>query len=185
MIFELDGPDGGIEKIVPVTAVDKGAAVPAKSDITIKEPTTDTTVSTKIIPVSGVTKPTSTVNIKLNGTKVKTTQSDTEGKFSADVGDLKAGSNLIVAEVLDGTSAVIGTSAPVTIKFDTVVPKLTSLTIKEGDEFFAGSSITFVGVGDEGLKTVQIKVGEKTVLLTEDKTKQGTYTGVLLTSTFE
>jgi len=59
----------------------------------------------------------------------------------------------------------------VTIKFNTEVPKLTSLTIKEGDEFFAGTSINFVAVGDPSLKVVQIKVGDKSALLQEDKAK--------------
>lgn len=120
-----------------VTAVTKDTTPPPKSDIVIKEPTTNTTVSTKTLPVSGTSKPTSSVNIKLNGTKVKSTQTDTNGNFSADIGDLKAGDNIIIAEVLDGTGAVAGTSAPVTIKFNTEVPKLQTLTIKEGDEFFA------------------------------------------------
>lgn len=185
VIFELDGPNGGIEKVVEVTAVPKGDTTPTKADIVIKEPTTNTTVSTKTILVSGTSKPTSSVNIKLNGTKVKTTQTDKDGVFSADIGDLKPDENLIVAEVLDGTGAVVGTSAPVTIKFNTEVPKLTSLTIKEGDEFFVGSSITFVGVGDPSLKVVQVKVGDKSAQLLEDKTKLGTYTGVLKTSDFE
>lgn len=171
VVFELDGPGGGVEKTVTVTAVDKSTTPPAKSDIVIKDPMTNTTVSIKTIPVSGTSKPNSKVNIKLNGTKVKDTQTLEDGKFSADIGELKAGDNIIIAEVLDGTGAVIGTSAPVTIKFNTEVPKLNTLTIKEGDEFFAGSSITFVGVGDPSLKIVQVKVGDKTALLTEDKNK--------------
>jgi hypothetical protein len=185
VIFELDGPGGGIEKVVEVTATPKDTPPPAKSDIVIKEPTSNTTVSTKIIPVSGTAKANSKVNIKLNGTKVKDTQTLEDGKFSADIGDLKAGDNIIIAEVLDGSGGVAGTSAPVTIKFNTEVPKLTSLTIKEGDEFFAGSSINFVAVGDPSLKVVQIKVGDKSALLQEDKTKIWTYTGVLKTSDFE
>lgn len=171
VVFELDGPNGGIEKTVEVTAIEKGAPVTTKTDIVIKEPTTNTTVSTKTLPVNGTSKPTSSVNIKLNGTKVKSTQTDASGNFTADIGDLKAGDNIIIAEVLDGTGAVAGTSAPVTIKFSTEVPKLDTLTIKEGDEFFAGSSITFVGTGDSNLKTVQVKVGDKTINLQEDKNK--------------
>jgi len=185
VIFELDGPSGGIEKVVEITATPKDTPPPAKSDIVIKEPTTNTTVSTKTIPVSGTAKANSKVNIKLNGTKVKDTQTLEDGKFSADIGDLKAGDNVIVAEVLDGSGGVSGTSAPVTIKFNTEVPKLTSLTIKEGDEFFAGTSINFVAVGDPSLKVVQIKVGDKSALLQEDKAKLWTYTGVLKTSDFE
>ncbi len=185
VVFELDGPGGGVEKIVEVTAVPKDGATPTKSDIVIKDPATNTTVSTKSVPVSGTSKPTSSINIKLNGTKVKTAQTDVSGNFSVVVDSLKAGDNVLVAEVLDGTGAVVGTSAPVTIKFSTEVPKLTSLTIKEGDEFFAGSSITFVGVGDANLKTVQVKVGDQTITLQEDKNKLWTYTGVLKTSEFE
>lgn len=186
VVFELDGPNGGVEKIVEVTAVAKGDNPPTKSDIVIKDPVTNTTVSTKSIPVSGTSKPTSSINIKLNGTKVKTAQTDASGNFSVTVDNLKAGDNVLVAEVLDGTGTVIGISAPVTIKFSTEVPKLTSLTIKEGgDEFFAGSSITFVGVGDPSLKSVQVKVGDITTILIEDKNKLWTYTGVLKTSEFE
>lgn len=129
-----------------MTAVVKDALPAVKSDIVIKDPVTNTTVSTKSVTVSGNSKPTSSVNIKLNGSKTKTAQTDTSGGFSVTVENLKAGDNILIAEVLDGTGAVVGTSAPVTIKFSTEVPKLTSLTIKEGDEFFAGSSITFIGV---------------------------------------
>ncbi len=142
-----------------------------KSDVVITDPGDKTTVSTKNITVSGTSKPTSSINILLNTKKVKTTQTDAEGKFSAEITDLKAGDNVLVAEVLDGNSAVTGTSAPVTIKFSTEVPKLTSLTIKEGAEFFAGESITFIAVGDPGLKSVTIKVGDKTAVLEEDKAK--------------
>ncbi|MBP6921246.1 hypothetical protein KBB89_01725 [Candidatus Gracilibacteria bacterium] len=186
VVFELDGPGGGVEKVVEVTAVPKGGTTPVKSDIVIKDPATNTTVSTKSVPVSGTSKPTSSVNIKLNGTKAQTTQTDVNGFFSVIVDSLKAGDNVLVAEVLDGIGAVVGTSAPVTIKFSTEVPKLTSLTIKEGgDEFFIGSSITFVGVGDPNLKTVQVKAGESVISLQEDKNKLGTYSGVLKTSEFE
>lgn len=185
VVFELDWPNGGVEKIVEVTAVTKDATPPGKSDIVIKDPVTNTTVSTKSVPVSGTSKPTSSINIKLNGTKVETAQTDVSGNFSVTVDTLKAGDNILVAEVLDGTGAVVGTSAPVTIKFSTEVPKLTSLTIKEGDEFFAGESITFVGTGDPSLKSVQIKVGDVTTILLEDKNKLWTYTGVMKTSEFE
>lgn len=186
VVFELDGPGGGVEKVVEVTAVPKGGTTPVKSDIVIKDPATNTTVSTKSVPVSGTSKPTSSVNIKLNWTKAQTTQTDVNGFFSVIVDSLKAGDNVLVAEVLDGTGAVVGTSAPVTIKFSTEVPKLTSLTIKEGgDEFFIGSSITFVGVGDPNLKTVQVKAGESVISLQEDKNKLWTYSGVLKTSEFE
>jgi hypothetical protein len=135
--------------------------------------------------VSGTTKPTSAVNVKLNGVKVKSTQSDTTGNFSVEINELKLGDNLIIAEVLDGTGAVSGTSAPVTIKYSTEAPKLDTLKIKEGDEFFAGSSITFLGAGDPNLKTVQVKVDNKTINLQEDKNKLGNYSGVFLTSEFD
>jgi len=144
-VFELDTADE-IEKKFEITAVSKDAPPPVKSDITIKEPSSNTTVSTKTITVSGTSKPTSAINIKLNGVKVKSAQTDQSGNFSADIGELKPNDNVIIAEVLDGTGAVAGTSAPVAIKYSVNVPKLTSLTIKEGDEFFVGSSITFVGV---------------------------------------
>ncbi len=184
-VYEIDTPGDGVSKTIKITAVEKDAPPPTKAEVIINEPVNNITVSTKTIPVSGTSKATSSINILLNGKKVTSTQTDKDGKFSATLTDLIAGNNTIVAEVLDGNAALIGTSATTTIKYSTETPKLTSLTIKEWDEFFAWSSITFVGVGDSNLKTVQVKVGDKMALLQEDKNKLGTYTGVLKTSDFE
>ena len=41
-------------------------------EIVIKEPTTNITVTSKSIEINGTTKATSSVNLKLNGTKIKT-----------------------------------------------------------------------------------------------------------------
>lgn len=143
------------------------------------------TVSSKTLTVAGTTKATSTVNILLNGKKATSTQSDKDGKYTISVGELVSGSNDIVAEVLDGEAKVIGTSQKTTIKFGVETPKITSLKIKEGEEVLAGESVNFIAVGDPNLKTVQVKVGEKNQILTEDKNNLGTYTGVLKTSEFE
>jgi hypothetical protein len=42
-----------------------------------------------------------------------------------------------------------------------------------------------LGAGDSNLKVVQVKVGDKTINLQEDKNKLGNYSGVLKTSEFE
>lgn len=184
-VYEIDTPGDGVSKTIKITAVDKDTPPPTKADVTIEEPVNKITVSTKTIPVSGISKATSSINILLNGKKITSTQTDKDGKFSATINDLIAGDNTIVAEVLDGNAAVIGTSPTTTIKYSTEAPKINSLTIKEGDEFFAGTSINFVAIGDQNLKTVQVKVGDQMALLQEDKNKLGTYTGVLKTSNFD
>ena len=184
-IFELDTPGDGISKTLKVTAVDKNAVTTWKEPITITEPVDQITVSDKTIPVGGTTKATSSVNILLNGKKVVTVQTDTDGKFSTNVGELTIGDNTLVAEVLDGSGAVVGTSVTTQVKYSTETPKLTSLTIKEGTEFLAGSTINLIALGDQNLKTVQIKIGDQNAILEEDKNNLGTYTGVFKTSEFE
>jgi hypothetical protein len=116
---------------VSITAVEKDAPPAGKTDITITEPTNNITVSTKTITVSGSSKATSTINLLLNGKKVGSTQTTADGKFSTTIGDLVSGNNDIVAEVLDGTGAPVGTSQKTTIKFGTDAPKITELKIKE------------------------------------------------------
>ncbi len=185
VVFEVD-TNKTLEKEAEVTVVDKWGTEPTNTDVVINEPSTNTTVSTKKVTVSGTSKPTSSINIKLNGTKIKTVQTNTEGKFSVDdIWDLKEGENQIIAEVLDGNGAITGTSTTTTIKYSTEAPKLTSLVVDGGEEFFAKSSIKFIGKGDQNLKLVQVRVGDKTVELTQDTSELGTYTGMFETSEFE
>lgn len=184
-VYEIETAGEGVSKTIKITAVDKDTAVATKADVTITEPVNNTTVSAKTLTVSGTSKINSSINILLNGKKVSTTQTLADGKFSATVGDLVSGSNEITAEVLDGNSAVIGTSQKTLVKYSTDAPKFTSLTIKEGNEFLVGSSLTFVGVGDPSLKSVQVKVDGKVVVLQEDLHNLGTYTGVYKTGDTE
>ena len=174
-----------VSKTVSITAVEKDAPPAAKVDITITEPANNITVSTKTITVAGTSKATSAVNILLNGKKVGSAQTGADGKFTTTIGDLVSGSNEIVAEVLDGNNAPVGTSQKTTIKFGTDAPKITELKIKEGKEFLIGETITFTAKWDSNLKTVQVKVGEKAAILEEDKNALGTYTGAFKTSDFE
>ena len=135
-VYEIDTPGDGVSKTIKITAVDKDAPPPTKADVTIDEPVNNITVSSTTLPVSGTSIATSSVNILLNGKKVTSTQTDKDGKYSATLTGLVAGDNTIVAEVLDGNAAVVGTSPTTTIKYSTSTPKINSLTIKEGNEFF-------------------------------------------------
>ncbi len=183
--IDLDSPPKYVIKTIKIKAVDKKPVETVKATITITEPSTNDTVSTSTVTVSGTSIATSKVNILLNGKQAASTQTDATGAFSTPLAGLTIGDNVIIAEVLGPTGTNAGSSAPVKLKYSTEAPKLTKLTIKEGDNFFAGSTVNLTAEGDIGLKFVQIKVGDKSAILEEDKTKPGTYTGKLKTSDFE
>lgn len=183
-VYSLDGDDDSEFK-TEIVVKPKTETKPVKVDIAITEPVTNTTVSTKEVLLVGTTKPTSSVNIKHDGIKIITTQSDANGNFTANIPNLKPNDNTLIAEVMDGTGTLVGTSEPVIVKHSTEVPKLTSLKVLEGDEFFIKSTITFLGEWDKNLKIVQLSIGDKTVLLEEDKNKLWTYSGKFQTSEFE
>jgi bacillopeptidase F len=175
-------------KSIKIKAVDKKPPEVEKMSITITNPSPDTTVSSKTITVSGTSSPTKSVNIYLNKTKVTLVpiQTDASGAFSKEIKDLRDGENEIYAEVLSGTTTVAGTSPIVKVKYSTETPKITSLTIKEGDSGLIGSTINLTAIGDPALKVVIIKFSSdsKTAVLEEDKTKPGTYIGKFKTSDF-
>lgn len=50
---------------------------------------------------------------------------------------------------------------------------------------FAGSTVHLEAVGDPGLKTVTVQFGDKPVVLVEDSTRLGIYTGTTQISNFE
>lgn len=85
---------------------------------------------------------------------------------------------------MDGTGKAVGSSS-VTIEYSVDAPKITSLTVKEGNQVFVGSTIHLEASGDEGLKTVTVQFGDKTVVLVEDTTRLGLYTGTTQVSSFE
>lgn len=143
-MYSLDGDDDSEFK-TEIVVKPKTETKPVKVDIAITEPVTNTTVSTKEVLLVGTTKPTSSVNIKHDGIKIITTQSDANGNFTANIPNLKPNDNTLIAEVMDGTGTLVGTSEPVIVKHSTEVPKLTSLKVLEGDEFFIKSTITFLG----------------------------------------
>lgn len=184
-IYEIENEGDGVSKTISITAAEKDAPPATKVDVTISEPANNITVSTKTITVAGTSKATSAIQILLNSKKVATAQTDKDGKFSVSVWELVSGNNDIVAEVLDGNGAVAGTSAKTTIKFGTDAPTIKDLSIKEWTEILAGETINFTANWDTNLKTVQLKIGDKTIVLEEDKNELGTYTGAFKTSEFE
>lgn|GEM_PF-2692251 len=64
-------------------------------------------------------------------------------------------------------------------------PKINTLTLKEGTQVFAGSTIHLQADGDPGLKSVTVQFGDKTVVLEEDSNRPGVYTGPTQASNFE
>jgi hypothetical protein len=184
-IYEIENGDNGVSKTVSITAVDKNATPSTNIDISLTEPVNNITVGTKTITVSGQSQATSSVNILLNSKKVASTQTGADGKFSTTIGDLIPGNNDIVAEVLDWNGAIAWTSPKITVKFGIDMPKITQLSMEQGTELLAGETANFIALGDANLKTVLLKVGEKTVVLEENKDNLGTYSWALKTSEFE
>lgn len=152
--------------------------------MTITDPVDQDTVNSSTIVVAGTTTPTSTVNFFVGTVKTGSTTSDTEGGFSGNVSGLAEGSNTIKVEVMDGQGKAIGSSS-VTINYSLDAPKINSLTVKEGTQVFVGSTIHLEAVGDPGLKTVTVQFGEMPVVLVEDSTRLGIYTGTAKVSSFE
>jgi hypothetical protein len=152
--------------------------------VTITEPVSQDTVSSSQIVVTGTTKPTSTVNFFLGTQKVESTISDASGIFSKNVSGLQNGVNTIKVEVLDGQDKVIGDTS-VTVNYTLDAPKITSLSVKEGAQIFAGSTIHLEAIGDPGLKMVTVQFGENTVVLTPDISRPTLYSGPTRVSNFE
>ena len=86
--------------------------------------------------------------------------------------------------MIDGTGKVVGNST-VTVNYSLDAPKIDSLTLKEGTQVFAGSTVHLEAVGDPGLKKVIVQFGDKPVVLIEDSTRLGIYSGTTQLSSFE
>lgn len=167
-----------------LTVTGGGITTPQTETVTITEPVSQMTVSGGAVNVRGTSKPTSTINISVNGTKQNTTNTNTEGGFESSVTLSTEWENIIKVDVLDWTSTVIGTSS-VTIRYSLDAPKITSLDVKEGNQIFAGSVVNLEAIGDAGLKTVTVKFGGQTVVLEEDPTHPGIYKGTVQVTGFE
>jgi len=85
---------------------------------------------------------------------------------------------------MDGTGKSVGSSS-VTVTYSLDAPTITSLTAKEGNQVFAGSTIHLEAVGDPGLKVVTVQIGDQTTVLVEDSTRLGIYKGPAQVSNFE
>lgn len=168
----------------PITITAAGGTTTSTATVTITDPVAQDTVSSSEIVVAGTTTPTSTVNFFIGESKIGSTTSDTGWAFSGNVSGLVDGPNTIKVEVMDWTGKVIGDSS-VTVNYSVDAPTITSLTVKEGNQVFVGSTIHLEASGDEGLKTVTVQFGDKTVVLVEDTTRLGLYTGPTQVSSFE
>jgi hypothetical protein len=168
----------------PITITASGTVVVDTASVNITEPVSQDTVNSSSLMVAGNTTPTSTVNFFVGTEKKGSTISNTEGEFSGTVSGLAEGINTIKVEVMDGTGKSVGSSS-VTVNYSLDAPKINSLIIKEGNQVFVGSTIHLEAVGDPGLKTVTVQFGDKPVVLVEDSTRLGVYTGITQMSNFE
>lgn len=176
--------DIDIESSIKLTVTDDSNPFPSASeDVFISEPVTDTTIGSSSVTLRGTTKATSSLDIYLNDTKIGSTQSDVEGKFSYEISQLVEGSNTIKVNLLDGNNQMIGSSY-VSVKYTQDAPKINSILLKEWSEVLSGSVLNLEAHGDPGLKSVIAKMNSKPVVLEETSTL-GTYTGTTIAPTEE
>ena len=119
-----------------------------------------------LITVSGYGKKSSRVNIKLNGSDIATVNTDENGLYSKTLPTLTQQSNIVVAELLDGTNKVIATSQ-VRFSLSNTNPIFNSLTIAPNATVEASTSITLTVDADPGLSEVSITLDRSVTLLKE------------------
>ena len=119
-----------------------------------------------LITVSGYGKKSSRVNIKLNGSDIATVNTDENGLYSKTLPTLTQQSNIVVAELLDGTNKVIATSQ-VRFSLSNTNPVFNSLTITPNATVEASSSITLTVDADPALSEVSITLDRSVTLLKE------------------
>lgn len=127
--------------------------------MTIITPESGTKISGDMVVVSGKTRKNSKVNIKLNGQVMGTpVVSDDIGIFSKNISGLTQESNIIVAELIDGTNAIIA-SSPET-KFDRVMTSSSTygVTINPSSTVEASSPIQINIEATPGLSELSISL---------------------------
>ncbi|MFJ8065734.1 S8 family serine peptidase [Psychrobacillus sp. NPDC096426] len=128
----------------------------------ITAPTADLVTNEASISVEGTASPTTTIKLKQNGEDAGSVVVGTDGKFAIPT-QLTEGINKFTAvSLLDGR--VTGESAPIEVILDTLKPKLTIDSPKDGDKTNR-ESVTIEGtVEDANLDTVKVNGQNATVV---------------------
>lgn len=172
--------DASGKKTIRVDAADTITTSSGES-ITIITPENNAILNAgDLITVSGYGKKNSKINIKLNGTDISTVVAGDDGLYSKTLPALTQQSNIIVAELLDGTNKVTGT-AQVRFSMSNTEPTFTNLTVTPNSTVEASTGVTFIVEADSGLAEVNVNLDGSVVGLKESSA--GKYVGTTLAPT--
>jgi hypothetical protein len=143
--------------------------------ITIITPETGTKITADMVVVSGKTRKNSKVNIKLNGQDMGSPAlSDDIGIFTKNISGITQESNILVAELIDGTNTVVAKSAEVKFGKVTTTTSTYGLTIMPSSTVEASSPIEITVDATPGLSELSVSI-DGSVLVAKEGTA-GKYT---------
>jgi hypothetical protein len=157
------------EVIINVSAE---STTPVANDqtITIITPESGTKITGDMITVSWKTRKNSKVTVKLNGKSVGTSElSDDIGIFTKNITGITQESNIVTAELMDASNAIIATSAE--IKFNRVITSTSTygVTILPASTIEASSPIEVIIDATPGLSELTVSL-DGSVLTTKEWT---------------
>ncbi|NDK07925.1 hypothetical protein EOM39_01610 [Candidatus Gracilibacteria bacterium] len=171
-VFDLDNEDiFGVGEINVV-----GESQTQDISIEILSPEDGVIIGTNYVTISGKTQKNHKVKIKINGTEVKSTNSNGEGLFEEKITDLENGDSVIVASVLDSDSKIVGTSKEIKITVKADNPIFNSIKITPTGDLEPESKINIEVNATKGLERVNVIINDEIIELTESD-KDGVYVG--------
>ncbi len=147
----------------------------ADNTITLITPENWSKITADSVIISGKTRKNSKVNIKLNGQLMgSSVLSDDIGIFNKTINGITQESNIITAELIDGTDKVLATSQEV--KFDRMTSNIATyaVTINPSSTVEASSPIELVVDATPGLSELSVSIDGS--LLTAKEWASGKYT---------
>lgn len=138
--------------------------------ITIITPETGTKITADMVVVSGKTRKNSKVNIKLNGQDMGSPAlSDDIGIFTKNISGITQESNILVAELIDGTNTVVAKSAEIKFGRVTTTSSTYGVTIMPSSTVEASSPIEVTVDATPGLSELSISI-DGSVLVAKEGT---------------
>ena len=137
------------------------------ASVTIITPENDTKITADMLMVSGKTRKNSKVTLMLNGQDAGTVVSDDAGIFTKNLTGLTQENNILTANLIDGTSAIVASSPE--IRFGRVVSAASTygVTISPASTVEASSPIEIIVDATPGLAEISISLDGSLLITTE------------------
>lgn len=159
---------------VTIDVADAGAApTQAGGEIQILTPVADGKVTTNTLLVSGTARKNSKIELELNGQKVGSVVSDTNGLFTHELPNITQENNILKASLIDAAGAVIATSPEVKFVKTTENSSLYGVAILPSTTAESGTGITIHIDAAKGLASVTAMLDNS--LLTAKEISEGKY----------